>query len=408
MRYRDINTDDDIIASALSVANLVGQKAYRDILNARISKAEAKGYIAPFEKKILSLTQELRVIETERRRKKLSTRIFQTCPEGANLLLGIGQTIPHLSENGKKKLSDSIQTGISDDKLRALNHEFRVAERISNVGYDVHFADLETDSLSAGIRTPDIVASRGELAFDVEAKNVTNFIGLPVNPADQDKLWNLVRSGFTAWEDENTVPIVNVSFDGRFSSNQDYHRRILAQVNSSTAQKITDEIDIGDNTRVKYLGAVPFTSAEHMKFNSERDRDATATNVILRFVHPRLILRLTPTKIRNTFKNRIYATISEASKQCSGTLPAVIWCHIEYISEKDFLSLNGQDSFLKSVADRVFLSPKREHVVQLIFSGASLKISAIKKGIPIVRCGYRSIIFNSPTKKYGGLTLFPS
>ena len=85
---------------------------------------------------------------------------------------------------------------------------------------------------------PDITARRGSEVFELEAKCVSAYSGVPVHPADQDQLWDRVRRGFTAWADERTVPMVNVSvkeFDdlAMFGGTKSYFNRVKDAVFSS-------------------------------------------------------------------------------------------------------------------------------------------------------------------------------
>ena len=110
---------------------------------------------------------------------------------------------------------------------------------------------------------------------------------------------------------------------------------------------------------------------------------------------------------RDKFEKNVIATISEASKtQFSGSKPGVIWVHIDYVSPESFRALSyasSGSSRLDSIANAVFHSSKREHIVQVVFSGGTyLKVDG-----SAWRSSFGQTIYNSPHGRFGKASLFP-
>ena len=90
--------------------------------------------------------------------------------EATDFVIGLGQTIPHLSAQAQTKLRGQIVGGLKTNGLRPLQHEMRVAGLISKLGCDVTFADLEGDG------GYDFLADKDGVTYEVEAKSLSDLL----------------------------------------------------------------------------------------------------------------------------------------------------------------------------------------------------------------------------------------
>lgn len=410
MQFRRGNRLADVHECASRTAGLVGYKDYKNLLDQAIAQIEMKGYIAPFERTTHDLLAKMKMIEDKRRSGHLNLKMIERCHQAVDLLLGIGQTVPHLSSEGKARLKQEISAGIRENTIYSLHHEFRAAEFLSKCGWDISLTDIETAAAATQRKRPDITARRGSEVFELEAKCVSAYSGLAVHPVYQDQLWDRIRRGFTAWADETTVPVVNVEFPKKFSREAGYQEALLDAINSVCLLANKDHVEYVGTTKVCYLGDIPFSSAREIKAASEKDADTNGVSVIMRYAHPRVIIRLVPQETLDLLRP-IKRAISSASKQLSGSLPGVIWCHMEYTSVENFDLLaksGGTKSYFNQVKDAVFSSPNKVHVCQLVFSGGSHLSRGKLDDQAVVRSTYRRLVFNAPRSKFNNFFPLPA
>lgn len=113
MRYREINSLDDFSHDARVVVDFIGERQYRQSLGKIGNDLNSKGFVTAFDDALFAL--ELDLLNIELLRVQCSGR-FTTlparCHAGVDFLLGLGQTIPALSEKGKAILLGRIRSGL--------------------------------------------------------------------------------------------------------------------------------------------------------------------------------------------------------------------------------------------------------------------------------------------------------
>jgi hypothetical protein len=130
------------------------------------------------------------------------------------------------------------------------------------------------------------------------------------------------------------------------------------------------------------------------------------TLVLVKSDRPKLILELDSSK-PTQIGRKIIQTINEAArKQFSRSKPAVVWTHINFISDEVFLSLGTQQEgrvcLLDGIANATLTSQKRNHLSQLVFSGGAF----LHKGDSVARSSYRSIVYDSPICRFEQNVIF--
>jgi hypothetical protein len=250
MRYRSKNTADDFSRDVAAFINLIGEGEYRRLLVNLGKGLNHKGYVT--ETDDLRYSLELQLLNLELIREKVAGQ-FPGVPtqihEAADFVVGLGQTIPHLSAHARAKLRGQIIGGLKTNGLRPLQHEMRLACMICKFGCDVAFADLE------GNGGCDFLAEKNGVTYEIEAKSLTIFSGQPIQPQDADKLFLVLRQKFDGWKDEAQIPILTVKIKNRLSSG---HADLLELVEAcNTAAATRQNVAVGSNAAVQFLGVVP-------------------------------------------------------------------------------------------------------------------------------------------------------
>ena len=367
MRYRSRSDGAQFSSDAAAFVNLLGQTEYLQLLRKLGEGLNQKGFVTETDDLRFSLELQLLNLELLRMQEK---GVFRGVPghlhEAADFVLGVGQTIPYLSEKARRELRGKLLGGLKTNGLRPLQHEFRIAGVISHFGYNVTFADLE-----GGKGGFDFLAERDGKAFEIEGKCVPIFLGQAVLPQDAEKLFLDLAHKFNGWTDDTSIPILDIALRGRLDVNHSAISTLIEACNSAARTRTTAVV--GDYAAVKFIGAAPESSGDRLFEAVKVDRMSTGANVFLSLTKPRIAVRLTSER-PSKFGPSILATLSDAAKQFSGSRPSVIWLHVDYLDPVFFDSLayaKKGASFFDLLASAVLNSPKRSHISQLVFSGGA-------------------------------------
>jgi phenylpyruvate tautomerase PptA (4-oxalocrotonate tautomerase family) len=399
MRYRALTQADDFSRDVATFVKLVGEREYCRLLSNIGKGLNVKGYVTRLDDLRFSL--ELQLFNLELLRQKESGK-FAGIPgdihEAVDFVIGLGQTIPHLSSAAQKKLRGQIIGGLKTNGLRSVQHELRVASAVSSLGFDVTFFDLE------GNGRCDLMAEKDAIVFEIEAKSVPIFSGRPIIPQEAEKFFDEVRRGFNGWTDKDQIPILDVTLKSGLDNNREALLALVDACNAVAGTK-TDQT-IGDKVAIHFVGTFADAPFERLEIAARLDELRSGVNVYVRREHPKVIIRLRSER-RDKFEKNIIATISEASKkQFSGVRPSIIWVHIDYVSPESFKALSYSKegtSRLDSIANAVFRSSKRDHITQLVFSGgAHLRSDGASR-----RSNFIRTVYNSPTRRFEKAILFP-
>jgi hypothetical protein len=400
MRYRSLNTPEHFCKDLAAYANLVGGD-YLPALKRLGDGLNHKGYVTEIDDLRYSL--ELELFNLEVKRQRVNGR-FPFVPiqvhEATDFVIGVGQTIPHLSEKAKKDLQSEIIGRIKHKEgLRSLQHEFRIAGRLSQSDYDVTFADRE-----GGEGGFDFLAERNGEAFEVEGKCVPAFLGQAVLPEDAEIFFLALAKRFRGWSDETSIPILAIKLTKKLDTNQAMISKLIEACDRAALTRGTEMIE--GYAAVTFVNAAPKTDAEKLFETMQIDSAASWSNVFLSQGKPQVAVRLESER-SSRFVRSVLDTLSDSAKrQFSGNRPGALWLHIDYLPPVMFDALaNAQAgaSFLDLLALAVLNSPKRSHLCQIIFSGGA----HLARTGTTARSGFRKVVYDSPCCRFGNARLFP-
>ncbi|MHB8411789.1 MAG: hypothetical protein ACYDDI_07550 [Candidatus Acidiferrales bacterium] len=396
MRYRDINSLDDFSRDVAIAVDFIGQKEYRRALEKIGTDLRSKGFVTPSDDTFFRL--ELELLNLEILRTQCSGRFTllpEQCHAGVDFLIGLGQTILALSHNGKTILLGRIKKGL-EEGLWPLQHELRIAANLSKSGWDIRFHDFEE---GGGF---DFLVTKDGLTYEVEAKAISAFTGWPIKPENLNKLLVEIKQHFV-WNESGTIPFIGATLSSNLSPDRTELQRLVSAF--STVARTKAEL-VHPDARIRFVGVVPDMTGEKLTLASYAHSRMRKRIVLVNPNHPKLILELDSIKPIQIGR-KIIRTINEAArKQFSGTNPAVIWIHINFISATAFLSLgkqnDGKTCLLDGIANATLTSQKRNHLSQLVFTGGSF----LHKADFGARSSSRSIIYNSPICRFGQAVVF--
>jgi tetratricopeptide (TPR) repeat protein len=398
MRYRSTSTWDDISGDVAAFINLIGEDEYRRRLNNLGSGLRSKGYVT--ETDDLRFSLELQLLNLELLRRSMPGQIPETpdtIHEATDFLIGLGQTIPHLSVEAQTKLRGQIMGGLKTNGLRSLQHEMRVAGMISKLGCDVTFADLEGDG------GYDFLAEKDGASYEIEAKSLAIFSGQPILPQDADKLFLVLRQKFEGWKTTGQIPILNIRVKDRLSASREDLLELVGACNTAAGTK--QNVTLGSGTMVEFLGAIPEASYPRLALAARMDSLRTGINVYVSEGQPKVVAGLSSER-PGKFVHNVISTISDSCKrQLSGNLPGIVWVHVDYVSPDTFDAMAYAKigtSFFDLIALAVLDSPKREHLTQLIFSGGAHLMKKDDRRVS----SFRRVVYTSPNSKFREAVLF--
>ncbi len=396
MRYRDMNRLDDFSHDVKVILDFIGEKKYQSALEKVGNDLRSKGFVTPFDDALFAL--ELDLWNLERLRTECAgkfTLLPARCHAGVDFLLGLGQTIPVLSEKGKAVLLGRIEDGL-DSGLWPLRHELGIAANLSKRGWDIQFHDLEEEG---GF---DFLVEKRGMTCEIEAKAISAFTGWPIKPENLNKLLVEIKQHFK-WEDASAIPVIGATLTSSLLPDRNELQQLVSAF--STVAQTQVELTLPE-AQVRFVGTIPYTTADKVVAALEKQSQTRRLIVLFNPNHPKLILEIASAKPIQT-AHRIIRTVKDAAKtQFSRSHPAIIWTHVNFIPEETFLKLGatqeGRASFLDSVANAILLSQKRDHLSQLVFSGGSF----LSKTGDAARSSYRSIVYDSPICRFGKAVVF--
>jgi hypothetical protein len=397
MRYRAISDLSDFSRDVAIVVDFIGKDEYRESLFSIGRSLNAKGFVTPYDDEAFALELDLLNLEFLRAHTGGNFQSLpETCHEGVNFLIGLGQTIPHLSAEARTRLLGRIRKGLKEG-LWPLQHELRVAALLSKLGWDIYFHDLEEDG------GYDFFATQNGVAFEVEAKAVSLYTAWPMKPEDINKLLVEVKQRFS-WEDENRIPILSLKFSSGLSAEQTQLRELVSAL--TEVARTGEEIFL-PGVKIRSIGTVSNMPANNLLMASKIHHMMAKKIVVVNAASPKLVLELDSNKPIRLAKKMLRAIRETAKEQLSRSNPGVIWMHISMVHNDAFTAFssshNGEAGVLDRIASAVLLSEKRNHLSQLVFTGGSM----LKKTPSVAYSSSESAIYDSPHCRFGSNVIIP-
>jgi hypothetical protein len=397
MRYRAITNLDDFSCDVAVVVDFIGQKAYQQALAKIKADLNLKGFVTPFDDALFALELDLWNLERLRTQcsGKFTTLLPPRCHAGVDFLIGLGQTIPALSDKGKTILLGRIRKGL-DEGLWPLRHELGIAANLSKRGWDIRFHDFEE---GGGF---DFLVTKDGMTYEVEAKAISAFTGWPIKPENLNKLLVEVKQHFV-WNDSAVVPVIASTLSSNLACDRSELERLVSAFSTVARTKTTLLLP---DAQIRFVGVVPDMPTDRLMQASHVHAEIRGTNVLVNPNQPKLILEIDSRKPIQILR-KIIRTINETSRnQFSRSNPAVIWTHINFIPAKVFASLgeqkDGRACLFDGIANATLTSQKRNHLSQLVFSGGSF----LHRSGSVARSSYRSFVYNSPICRFGKNVIF--
>lgn len=396
MRYRDISDLSDISRDAALVIDFIGEDEYRRSFAAIHRSLNAKGFVTPYDDAAFALELDLFNLENLRTSNGGTFQFHPQFHAGMDFLIGVGQTIPHLSTGAKRRLLGRLRKGLKEG-LWPLQHEFRIAGFLSKIGWDIYFHDLEE---GGGY---DFLATRDGVAFEVEAKAMSVYTAWPIKPEEVTKLFVEAKQSFS-WNDERAIPILRIKFLSGLSCERTQLRELISAVTevARTREEVfLPGIKVGSIGTVSDMPGDKLLGAAHMHSLMVRK------TVVVNAEHPKFVLELNSNKPVQLAKKMLKTIRETAKERFSHSKPGAIWMHIGMITDNDFNALsssyNGKAGLLDRISERILLSEKRTHLSQLVFSGGS----SLKKTPPTQCTSFASVVYDSPLCLFGSNVIFP-
>ena len=399
MQYRSVNTMDDLARDYAAFLDLIEAKKYRKLLESIGRGLNNKGYVTPLDDILFQIELKLYNIDLSYTQGGGKfTSIPRQLHEAVDFILGVGQTIPCLSASAKNKLRGKLVGGLKTKGLRPLQHEFRIATKLSNLEYEVNFADLES------IANFDLLAVKGKCEFEIEAKSASIFSGRSILPDKAERVFDELRRRFRGPTETTQIPILDVDLAAGLPIKKEEIIAILEACNSSA--KVQADQTVSADIQVKFVGTIPDAPYEALAAVALIDWKKSGVLTYVARLPPKVIVRFRSRKPDN-FSTNVVDIISKAGRdQLTGSNPAAVCVHIDFIDEVSFRTLGFTDtgiSQLDAIAGRVFESDTRNHIVQIMFSGGSPLIEDGSK----LRSGFSEKIYNNPNSKFQSATIFP-
>jgi len=396
MRYRTVNDIDDISRDIALAVGFIGEGEYRNSLEAIRRSLNLKGFVTQFDDTVFALELDLWNLERLRARSFGRLRSFPNqCHAGIDFLIGLGQTIPVLSEDGKKRLLGRLRKGL-EEGLWPLQHELAVAANLSKRGWDVSFNDLERG------RGFDFLVTQNGMTFEVEAKAISVHTGSPLKPEDIFKLLVEIKRRFK-WQDGRTVPVIAVKFSSNVPPDRTRLQDLVSIINKVAETRC--QLSVHDMD-IRFMEIIPNLGREELRKYGHFRAETCKKPVLINDTRPQVILELESGRPSKLGIKAIRTIKEAAAEQLSGRNPGIVWTHVNFVSAAEFSMLsssrNGMPCLFDQIANATLCSQRRSHLSQLVFSGASF----LDRSYLTQRSSYRAVVYDSPSCRFGNSVIF--
>ena len=251
-----------------------------------------------------------------------------------------------LSQPGQKRLRGMLLDSLkSDYGLGPLAYEMKIAAHLLNRGFDVMFHDLETGG------SYDYLAVKANLQMEIECKFVTGDIGRQIH------LKRLYQFGQYFTPKMHALlhrtcggMLIHVTIPGRLHGRESQHASITEQVLSAIGvqdhQLQFEENHVSVSEFV--LESSPFSRMRPESLRKDHVDQFVFNNFGIE--NKNMLILFRPGRhavivvLQSDKEDRVLTGIhrqlkDSASRQFSGTLPAILCCHLADLNEADLLSL---------------------------------------------------------------------
>ncbi len=299
---------------------------------------------------------ELALSDIYKRRKSTGKYVIKEQIAAEYRFFSIAYMLPQvygrLNSRGQNRIKGMLLDALkSDYGLGPLAYEINVATHLMTLGFDVEFSDLEDNS------NYDFLATNGDVCMEVECKFVSADVGKKIHRKRLFQFGGSLEPKLRQFlGSSDTGLLIRLTLPDRLHGNEQQHMELSSLVCSAIAEKKMShtsgmnrvemqEFDlIGSPFRDHNLGRLVQTDVE--KFLFERF-SLDNKNVLAVFGQDlgAIIVVIESEKEDAVLKGILNQLKKSAKGQFSGSLPAILCCHLADITEEELLSLgNGEEN----------------------------------------------------------------
>ena len=262
----------------------------------------------------------------------------------------VGRCYNRLSQRGKNRLRGMLLDSLkSDYGLAPLAYEMKIVAHLLNRGFDVTFHDLETGG------NFDYLAAKDDIKIAIECKFVTADIGRQIHRKRLYQFGEYVTPKLnSALARVSGGIFVHVRIPGRLHGDEKQHsvisEHIFRTIENPDAQLVFEENTVSVTTfdleSSPFHGLAPEElRQDHIDhFASSRFGISNKNMLILFRPGKHALVVVLQSHKEDKVLTGIHRQLKDsAAKQFSGTLPAIICCHLADLSEAELLSLQYKD-----------------------------------------------------------------
>jgi hypothetical protein len=260
---------------------------------------------------------------------------------------------------------------LPNGRLCHLDHEFRIAQNLVRNGWKINRFGF------CGNPGADFVAQRGERAIEVEGKCLSPEIGLGLSYEYAARLLTRINRELRG-QNPGYLTKLKIELSGEFheASRIDTVRQhvIDSYVKSKGFSSGELNISIELSSLQDFLDRFPNVQSDswlHDTFQALRTRMGDY-GYFLRRDNELIFCNLVPTRPNRQMKNVLKLISKTCERQFSGSLPSVLWLHLQGLDPIDVDDdINRTPDFMITMAQHAFGNLKRDHLTAIAFSSDS-------------------------------------
>jgi hypothetical protein len=295
-------------------------------------------------------------------------------------------------------------------RLCNLDHEFRIAQSLTNHGWNLnHFG-------FCGDPGPDFIAQRGDRIIEVEGKCLSPEIGLGVSYEYAARLLTRINRDLRG-KNPSCLTKITIELKGSFHEAAKIEHVKELVIECYTHSKVFDSPDLRITIELsslhEFLREYPDVQSEtwlRETFKAIRTREGDY-GYFLRRDNELIFCNLTPTRPNRQARN-IFKLISRTcERQLSGLRPSVLWLHLQGLDpnrlDKD--PGNSPDIMIR-IAQHAFGTSKRDHLTAIVFSSDTDlmmdRIPHLGKSARVSTAAGKVRGFDNPNCRFGEFPIF--
>ena len=297
---------------------------------------------------------ELALSDIYKRRKSTGKYVVKEEVAAEYRFLSIACMLPlvygRLNSVGQNRMKGMLlDASKSDYGLGPLAYEIKVATHLMTLGFDVEFSDLE------GNANYDFLATNGDVCMEVECKFISADVGKKIHRKRLFQLGGVLEPKLRQFlGNPDTGLLIRLTLPDRLHGNEQQHIELSSLVCGAIAEKKMSHTNGMNHVEMQEFDLVnsPFcdhnpgklVQADVEKFLLEQF-SLDNKNVLAVFGRGQgAIIVVIESEKEDAVVNGILSQLKKAAKrQFSGSLPAILCCHMADITEGELLGLGNGD-----------------------------------------------------------------